>query len=214
MPHLCLLGDSIFDNTSYTGGKPAVITQVRQELPSHWRASLLAVDGATTASIDTQTRRLPGDASHLVLSVGGNNALQQAGVLNAPVRSTAEALTRLSRVIEEFEAAYRKAVATCLRPDLPLVVCSIYNGSFPDREYQRQVTVALALFNDVIIRTAAENRLTTIELRQICNKPEDFANPIEPSSIGGQKIARAIAQVVSGPAAAGHGARIVGSGLT
>lgn len=36
-----------------------------------------------------------------------------------------------------------------------------------------------------------------IELRALCTRPEDYANPIEPSSIGGEKIARAIARVVT-----------------
>jgi hypothetical protein len=31
-----------------------------------------------------------------------------------------------------------------------------------------------------------------IDLRLICSEPADYANPIEPSGPGGQKIARAI----------------------
>ena len=69
MAHIVLLGDSIFDNASYTKGRPAVISQVRQLLPTGWQASLLAVDGATTEKVPSQLQRLPPDASHLVLSV-------------------------------------------------------------------------------------------------------------------------------------------------
>jgi hypothetical protein len=36
-----------------------------------------------------------------------------------------------------------------------------------------------------------------IELRAVCSRPEDYANPIEPSSAGGEKIARAIARLVA-----------------
>lgn len=54
MPHLVLLGDSVFDNAPYTCGGPDVVSQVRELLPSGWRASLLAVDGATTANIPDQ----------------------------------------------------------------------------------------------------------------------------------------------------------------
>lgn len=39
-------------------------------------------------------------------------------------------------------------------------------------------------------RTAIAHRLPVINLRAICTYPEDYANPVEPSSVGGAKIAR------------------------
>jgi hypothetical protein len=53
--------------------------------------------------------------------------------------------------------------------------------------------------------------LPVIDLRSICNRPEDYANPIEPSSIGGEKIARAIVALVTDATPTARGARIVGS---
>lgn len=208
-PHVCLLGDSIFDNKSYVGGKPDVVAQVRDALPAHWKASLLAVDGATTEGIGSQLKRLPVDATHLVLSVGGNNALGQANILSAPAGTTGDALAALLRVIRKFKAAYRTAVEACRRSGLPLAICTIYNGNFPDADHQRQVTVALAVFYDVIIQTATRHGLTVLELRQICDEAKDYANPIEPSSVGGAKIASAIARVVTAPESV-RGARLVG----
>ena len=73
--HIVLVGDSIFDNASYTRGGPDVISQVRELLPEGWRASLLAVDGATSEEVLAQLQRIPPDASHLVLSAAGNDAL-------------------------------------------------------------------------------------------------------------------------------------------
>jgi hypothetical protein len=40
MPHVVLLGDSIFDNSAYTGGGPDVVTQLRHIIPGGWVASL------------------------------------------------------------------------------------------------------------------------------------------------------------------------------
>lgn len=85
MPHLVLLGDSIFDNASYTNGQPAVIDQVRARLPAGWKATLAAVDGSTTDDIADQLTGLPDDATHLVLSVGGNDAMLRADLLDTPV---------------------------------------------------------------------------------------------------------------------------------
>jgi hypothetical protein len=203
MPHLVLLGDSIFDNGVYTSGGPDVVSQARKLLPSGWEASLLAVDGATTDNIADQVARLPDGATHLVLSVGGNNALTEASKLGIsffadPGTTRAIALESLADISDDFERRYRSAVAACLRPALPLSVCTIYNGCFPDKAYQRMASVALAVFNDVILRVAIERGLPVIDLRLVCQDPKDYANPIEPSSVGGEKIARIIVALVTG----------------
>ena len=88
-------------------------------------------------------------------------------------------------------------------------MCTIYNGCFPDLIFQRVASVAVMVFNDVIIRTAIENALPVIDLRAICSVPEDYANPIEPSSAGGEKIARAIVDLVTGAAPLANRAYIV-----
>jgi hypothetical protein len=71
MPHLALLGDSIFDNAQYTSGGPDVVSQVRNLLPPGWGASLLAVDGPTTVNIPDQMQHLPKESttSYSVLEV-------------------------------------------------------------------------------------------------------------------------------------------------
>ena len=214
MPHLVLLGDSIFDNALYTRGGPDVASQVRKLLPPGWGVSLLAVDGSTTANILDQVARLPKDATHLVLSVGGNNALTEASRLgisffNFPDTPTSKALDTLADVSDDFESQYRSAVDACLQSGLPLVVCTIYNGCFPDKSYQRIASLALSVFNDVILRVAIERSLPVIDLRLICSQPADYANPIEPSSIGGEKIAKAIVALVTGSEGHVRGTRII-----
>lgn len=206
MAHIVLVGDSIFDNARYTEGGPDVIAQVRQLIPAGWQASLLAVDGSTTENVLEQLDNLPTDASHLVLSVGGNDAIMNADILRMPAQSTAHALAALHDVSQKFDGNYRRAVAACIKLGLPLTICTIYNGRFPDLEYQRLISTALMVFNDVILRVGIEYGLTIIDLRLVCSLPEDYANPIEPSSIGGAKIAGTIAGLVTGAAS---GARVV-----
>jgi len=208
MPHLVLLGDSIFDNSAYTGGGPDVVSQVRQLVPAGWTASLSAVDGATTGDIAEQVDALPRRATHLVLSIGGNDALIEGSVLDLPALSTAQAVGFLADVASKFEEHYRSAVAACLASGLPLTVCTIYNGSFPDPQYQRIVSTALMVFNDAILRVAIESGLSVIDLRSICTMPDDYANPIEPSSVGGEKIARAVVAVATGSNSDGSVTRV------
>ena len=198
MPHLILLGDSIFDNAAYVAGGPDVVVQVRRHLPANWRATLLAVDGAVTTGVRSQLARLPSDATHLVLSVGGNDALGHTDLLDRRVHSSGEVLDALAEAAGAFEQRYRAAIADVLARDLPLTVCTIYNGAFPDRVLQRRATTALTVFNDAILRVAFERGLPVIDLRLVCNEPADYANPIEPSVRGGEKIARMIVQTIIG----------------
>lgn len=207
--HVVLLGDSIFDNGAYTGGKPDVLAQLQRVLPPGWTASLLARDGATTAGLPAQLARLPANASYLALSIGGNDALQRQSLLQARSSSVANSINVLGDAVGEFESAYRKAIEACLAHRLPLLICTIYNGNFADAAYRKIVRSAVALFNDAIIRTAIDYQLQVIDLRAVCAKAEDYANPIEPSSAGAAKIARAITAVITG-SAAGKGAFIVG----
>jgi len=209
MAHIVLLGDSIFDNARYTLGGPDVISQVRGLLPRGWHASLLAVDGAMTTDIPGQLRRVPPDASHLVISVGGNDVIMNADVLRAPAQSTSEAVAALASVSQAFEERYRRAIGQCLELRLPLTLCTIYNGCFPDADYQRLISTVLMVFNDVILRVAIEHRLSAIDLRLVCSSSEDYANPIEPASPGGAKIARAIVNLISTEPSDNCGARIV-----
>ena len=47
-------------------------------------------------------------------------------------------------------------------------------------------------FNDTVYKTARMYNADVLELRHIFTTPEDYANPIEPSHIGGEKLAQAI----------------------
>ena len=55
MPHIVLLGDSIFDNRAYTGREPDVITHLQDVLPDSWHATLVAIDGAATRGLPSQS---------------------------------------------------------------------------------------------------------------------------------------------------------------
>lgn len=206
MSHIVLLGDSIFDNRVYTGGGPDVVSQVQELLPKGSHSTLLAVDGSTAVDIPSQVQQIPPDATHLVLSVGGNDAIMNSGILLKPLDSAAKTLAELADVSQAFEEKYRRAVAACRKTGLPLTICTIYNGNFPDREYQRLASTALMVFNDAILRVGFEFGLTVIDLRFVCSSPEDYANPIEPSSKGGAKIARCI--VASTEQGGNRGARV------
>jgi hypothetical protein len=193
--HVALLGDSIFDNSAYTRGAPDVVTHLRRLLPAGWQATLCAVDGATTAGVAMQLPRVPVDASHVVVAIGGNDALQNSDLLSLRVTSSAQTLEIFADRLAAFQDAYRTAIRSVVALGRKTAVCTVYNGAL-EKDRADAARVGLALFNDVILRTAIDLRLDALELRSICTDPADYANPIEPSGQGGLKIARAIARLL------------------
>jgi hypothetical protein len=206
MVHITLLGDSIFDNSSYTRGEPDVVTHLRALLPTGARATLLAVDGAITRALTEQVRGIPADATHLVVSIGGNDALGYLDLLDARATSTADALRLFGQAVERFETDYRSAMRPVIERGLPVTICTIYNGAFEDPDHAARARVALMLFNDVILPVAFEHHASVIDLRLVCSERADYANPIEPSGVGGMKIAGAIARATGAAPAGGHSA--------
>ncbi|MEL6107125.1 MAG: SGNH/GDSL hydrolase family protein [Planctomycetota bacterium] len=196
--HVVLLGDSIFDNGLYVPGGPSVTEHVGRLLPPGDRVSLVAVDGATVSSIFRQVERIPEDATHLVLSAGGNDALWTAGnIFHAESTDVRESLQRVGQSVAEFGDEYRRLIDELRRRRLPLAVCTVYD-SVPGLDLS-EVT-GLCVFNDTISRTAFSVGATLIDLRTICSEKTDYAetSPIEPSASGGGKIARAIIESVIG----------------
>jgi hypothetical protein len=204
MGHVILLGDSIFDNVAYVGGGPDVVRQVRARLPANWDATLLAVDGDVASDVAAQLSRLPSDATHLVISAGGNDALMASHLLDEPVATVAEALSRLEAAQQGFASDYGEMVSRATATGLPVALCTIYDTP-PSSPEQRVIRTALAIFNDVITRAAFARGLALIDLRLLCSEDEDYANPIEPSARGGDKIASAIARFAAAePEASGR----------
>lgn len=199
MTHVVLLGDSIFDNRAYVSPEPDVRHQLQACLGTASEVTLLAVDGDVTADVKRQLQRVPEGATHLVVSVGGNDALSHAFLLGERAGSVAEAVERLAQAQSSFAAAYAEMIDAVLKLGICSSVCTIYDANYPE-PHGRLVVTALSLFNDVITRAAFSYGLPLIDLRLICREPSDYANSIEPSSQGGDKIVSAIAAMVRGDA--------------
>jgi len=191
MNHVVLLGDSIFDNAAYV--EKDVISRLRNRLPEGWKATLSAVDGSLLSDMADQVRDLPLDATHMIVSIGGNDALGHSDFLAQKARSISEALNRLSVIAEDFEREYDMMAGEVLGLGMPLALCTVYRPFFPDPDQNRAARTALAMFNDAIIRTAFRRQTFLLDLRLVCNEPSDFTRIIEPSETGGEKIARHLA---------------------
>lgn len=196
MSHVVLLGDSIFDNARYVPDRPPVIEQVRRGLPTNGMATLLAVDGHTVEDIARQISRVPDTATHLVMSIGGNDALMASGLLHERASTVGAALAILAKGISTFRTAYHAMLAHVLALGKPTAICTVYDAIPILGDAER---AALAGFNDVITRVAASAGIPLIDLRVICNHVDDYSplSAIEPSVVGGAKIANAICRLVA-----------------
>ncbi|HVW00994.1 MAG TPA: SGNH/GDSL hydrolase family protein [Planctomycetaceae bacterium] len=193
--HAVLLGDSIFDNAWYVPDGPAVIDQLRERLGREWQATLLARDGATAVSMRDQLGQVPDDATHLVVSVGGNDALGCSNIVQSEI-SADDAFAEVAAAQREFQQDYRRTLQEIRSRQLPTLVCTVYDA-VPDLSLP--LVAGLSYFNDVILREAIRVGLPVLDLRLVCDSPRDYSevSPIEPSEAGGSKIARAIRRVLA-----------------
>jgi lysophospholipase L1-like esterase len=211
MTHVALVGDSVFDNLVYVQPGIDVQQQLREALPSFWKVTLCAIDGSITNDVLEQLEELPEGVSHIVVSVGGNDGLQNMPILSEKVSTVAEGLSLLSEVVTEFRSAYREMLEELAATKIPATVCTIYQPRFDQPVLQRVALMALSLFNDVIVSEAIRMSIPVLDLRQIFTELGDYANPIEPSVQGGGKMAAAIAQIIVGNPANLKISRIYGS---
>lgn len=197
MNNVVLLGNSIFDNEAYVGSGPDVIVQLKGDLPAGWTATLAARDGSTSADVKGQLKDMPADATHLVVSAGGNDALQEKALIEESARSVAEVLDKLAKIKAAFALRYGAMLDAVLARKLPVAVCTIYEARYADPTTRAIAGVGLSVFNDVIMRAAFTRGVPVIDLRLIIDADADYANDIEPSVAGGGKIAKIIATLVT-----------------
>ena len=195
---LVLLGDSIIDNKTYVlDGEFSVLEHIKSKTET--KLTQLALDGATTDDvINSQINVIPFGTSHIVLSIGGNDLLNEIGFLMEDFKYTPnQVLERCQSLIAPITQKYESIVSqlqTTSRANL--LLCTVYEGNLEGSVMYDDIAISsramLSLFNDSIYKTHNMFKTEILELRNIFVSPEDYANPIEPSHIGGEKLARAI----------------------
>ena len=196
MKHIVLLGDSLFDNIAYVDGGLDVVGHLKKQIPAYWKASLRAVDGSLVENVPEQAQDLPEDASHLIISTGGNNALMNIDILERRANSSTEVLNDLANRASTFEYHYRRMLEYILSLNKRTAVCTVYYPNYDGELVQKISATALTIFNDVIIKYAFLAKIPLIDLRLVCNERADYANEIEPSDAGGKKIAGTVLKLV------------------
>lgn len=194
---IVLLGDSIIDNGTYVRpGEPDVATQLQSLLPEH-AVVKRACDGAVCADVLASQVAGLETFDFVILSAGGNDALQDEALLQDESETTVtDALVRLWEIRKTFRDNYSPLLDHLAGTQRPVLVLTVYNPCFDghgmDATYQQAAESAASIFNDVIQQEARSRSFDVLELRTLFTDQADYANPIEPSAIGGAKLARAM----------------------
>jgi len=196
--NVSLLGDSIIDNKVYVGEGELSVTEHLQHNSSS-NITMIAVDGDTTEDVlKNQLDNLKEPVSHIVLSIGGNDLLQNLHILQDETSGMKFALEKSSELIGEIQENYIKILEQLSQYDSKVLLCTVYEGDLKSdvllADYDKAGQAMLKMHNDTVYYLASKFEVDVLELRNIFTNKEDYANPIEPSHIGGEKLAKEIIQ--------------------
>jgi hypothetical protein len=189
-----LLGDSIIDNKIYVGPHELSVTEHLHNLCDDVINSI-AVDGHTTTDvIHNQLDLLPQYSTHQVLSIGGNDLLQNMYFLKNRERLSAnEVFEQAVGIMAPIKRRYQTIVEKLSLQDSNILLCTVYEGNLLNDPLLYDIALSskamVSMLNDIVYSTANMYNAEVLELRNIFTKPRDYANPIEPSHIGGSKFA-------------------------
>mmetsp|Transcript_41846 Transcript_41846/g.75999 ORF Transcript_41846/g.75999 Transcript_41846/m.75999 type:complete len:299 (+) Transcript_41846:79-975(+) len=191
--HIVLLGDSTLDNARYLNPSKGDLSIERQLLEvaarRRWQVTVLAQDGSTLEDVRKyQLPVVPESATHLVLSVSGNDLL---GLLNDMVEAnfTAGAVYQaVGSGMTAVIAEYRQLLLDLKAYGCHTALCTVYRPNFNHLFFKSLAGACLTLHNSRLRALASEFALSIIDLAVLCSGKEDFANPLELSTLGGAKV--------------------------
>lgn len=188
--HVVLLGDALLEayvGIDKTPGKfeDALLPGTRDQ----WKISVVSaaeIERAGPALV------LPSDATHAIIFIEGNHAIEQSGLLHSRSDACGQTLEKLSLAAEEFERTFARLIHVAQAARLVIMVCTMFQPNYKDPVRQRTACAALAVFNDRVTKRAAEARVALVDLRLTCNEPDDYDKPTLLSKSGVQKVANVI----------------------
>ena len=207
--HLTLLGDSVIDNKSYIkeGEKDTA-----EHIHSAFRAIStevlsLAVDGAVTSDlIKDQLKWIPGDTTHLAISIGGNDLLGNLGWFDIPTGNLRmqEALAKFGELRERFSIEYGEMldlIHNKVGSSIRVILFDIYYPNWETEFFkglpehtpilEASCNLAVDLWNATIHYHAYKRGFGLLPLNHLFRGDASmYANTIEPSSKGSSAIAQ------------------------
>ncbi len=188
--HVVLLGDALLDAYGSIDKTPGKFED--DLLPGsrdQWKISVVSVAEVERAGASMV---LPRDATHAVIFIEGNHAIERSGLLDSRPDAYGQTLEQLTLAADEFERTLERLIHVAQAARLVILVCTMFVPNYKDPVRQRTASAALAVFNDRVTKRAAEARTSLVDLRLICNEPGDYDKPTQLSRSGLRKAANVI----------------------
>ena len=177
-----LLGDSIFKNNSYVKGKSVDELLIEK---TKGNTFCYAQNNAKINYIYNQIDLIPFEenisSTYIFLSAGGNDILEQF------VENSDSNLENNSRILKTIFSAYKKLVKS-IQTKMNLANIVVLDIYYPENIKYQQYHPIIKEWNNMLYSTDFQ----IIKISNILTKPEDFTFGIEPSEIGGNKLANTI----------------------
>ena len=183
-----LMGDSVLNNSLYvpSGNTVADFLALQENIT----VTNLAKNDAVISDVYNQLSDLKNPTSTdnrtIFLSVGGNDILYAIESVEVNRKSNVNSL-----ILEPIFAEYKTLVETIIKmtPMSKLVIMDIYYPRNRENEPHYRI---IKEWNNMLYSYSTSNSMNKVELFKISNlltEPEDFTKNIEPSVIGGKKLA-------------------------
>jgi len=199
--HVVLLGDSTLDNGRYlraSRGELSIGKQLRRRCSRHgWDLTMLAQDGAMLKDVSSsQVPLIPPGATHLVLSVGGNDLLDLLNHMVQAGFSTSSMREAIGEGLRAVAREYAQVVASLKELKCHIACCTVYRPNFTNLFFMSLASLCLRLHNSRLAQICAEANCSVLDLATILERPRDFANTLELNTSGGAKVVENIAAFV------------------
>ncbi len=188
--HVVLLGDALLEAYRSIDQTPGSFEDnVLPGTRDQWKFSVISAAEVESAG---PSLALPRDATHALIFIEGNHAIEESGLLDNRPDAYGQTLEQLSLAADEFEHTLERLIHVAQAARLVIMVCAMFQPNYKDPVRQRTACAALAVFNDRVTKRAAEARVSLIDLRLICNEPGDYDKPTLLSKSGVQKVANIV----------------------
>lgn len=190
--NIVLIGDSILNNSVYVFEKQSVPELIAVGLNKDNRKCYnFAKDGSIISDCYNQLSKLNAESTSgtnskiniktIFVSAGGNNILNSFLSINSDSNA----------FINNLFAEYLKLIAEIKvkNPSATIVVLNLY---YPLKSSYKSFHPLIKQWNQLISDNSIKNGFKIIKLDEIIVSEEDIVYDVEPSFIGGQKIADAI----------------------
>jgi hypothetical protein len=177
---IILIGDSILNNSNYIlDESKSVPGLIKAE---HSDTYVFAKDGAVITDCVSQIEEIPAknntSKTNIFVSAGGNN------ILNSQHKISKE-------MIDTFFQQYSTLIHS-LKTKLPNTQIYLLNLYYPLDSRFKNMYPYIEQWNTLVYEFAETNDLEIIQTNKLIINNEDFTNTVEPSEIGGKKLANVI----------------------